>query len=566
MSVQSLIERQTLTLAGGATSAVIPHTLHDPNGALIPNFVWPTKISNVRPIAVTSVGVTYINDGITSETVTFVLRYDMTPQRSSDQGLAGLQNLYAGAGALAPGGGTAAGISTDPALDLTVFLDGINGLDTNNGLTALTAKQTYMGIINAFPQILVGGPKILVSIAGTGGFGINATAPLTYTEPTFLIPGPGGISHNGWCVRACERVPANPTTGPTTAALDVVPAVEINQANAAAPGTGFRTRLDFTAAAPGWTANNFRNSRFYVRIRRAGVDVIPETPIVENTASSLTIDVLCVAQILSTDTVEIVRQGVEFTGPAADLNQHLITGGGAPDPFDVFGIGVGNGNTIEGVAFIGRPVFQSFVGGLDRCAASGLLILFEAKCELVLMQCKFQLATQMYGYSVFNRQPGQFRAVSPVNPIFQTPAFRQALAVVGTMSIGDPRGGFTVYQVDDVLSKYGGTSLRVWGGGSALSTAGSGTANILGSGASASGLHARYGAKIIANGGTRTQITGTAGALRVGPAASATVAYGVGVGAWEQVAGFNGNFYRMNGSVAISPTGDDSQIMTPANA
>ncbi len=553
---QSLIERQTVALAAHATSALIPHTLRDPNGPIAPNWIYPTKLTTIRPLSWTSAGVVYVNDGDQTDSATFSLKYDMTPQRSSAQGVpAGIEFIYAGAAGVLNG---AAGFSNDPALDLPIYLDGINGLDTNDGLSPTTAKRTFAAITRSFPQIVAGGAKILLHIAGTGGFGVNATAPLSYEEPTFLVAGPGNVSHNGYCIRAAERVPFLPTTGPATAALDVVPCVEVDQAGAAAPGTGFRTRFDFTAAAPGWTVNNFRTSRACLRVRRAGVDVIPETPIAENTADTITIDVLCVAQILATDTVEIVRQSVEFTGPAVDFNTFVITGGGTIAPFDTDGIGgPGNGNTIEGVAFVGRAVLQRFIGGLDRCAASGTSIVITFS-DVSFMQCKFQCSTQMM-WTIANRQPGHFRAASAVNPINQGALFRQALCVVGTMTIGDMRGGPAAYQVDDALGKYAGSSLRVWGPGSSLSVSGSSSANIFGSGATGSGLWARFGAKVVVNPGTRTQITGATGALRVGVSA-VIVAYGTGVGQFEEVAGFNGNLYRMDGSTPAAPTGDESQI------
>lgn len=452
--------------------------------------------------------------------------------------------------------------SSDPTLNVTVYLDGANGDDANTGLSAAEALQTFHAVNRKFPQRLFSDAKILVMVAGVGTAGTTAftapTAPLTYTEPTFIVGGPGSSAHNGYCIRAAPMCAANPTTGPTTAALDVVPCVEIDQANAAAPGTGRRTRFDFTVAAPGWTANNFRNSKFYLRVTRAGVDVIPETPIVENTANSLTIDIVCTAQILSTDTVTIVRPSVEFTGEAADFNAFKITGQGSQAPFDTQGIGAaGNGNTIERVAFTGRPLFENFIGGLDTCSASGSSIVFQ-QCAVVLYQCKFQTSIQMYN-SAFNLQQGSPRFTSAGNPINQGVAFRTTLCAVGTMTIGDPRGGCCTFQYDDVLSHYGGSALRVWGPGSALSCVGSASANLLGSGATGNGLWSRFGAKCYVNTGTQTQVTGTTGALRVG--ASATiVAYGTGAGQFEEVAGFNGNLYRMNGSVATAPTGDESQI------
>lgn len=548
-------------LAAGASSAPIPHGLRDGNGnPLTPNWIFPTDTgSTVVPTAFDAVNVTYINLGANASVpVFFRVAFEHTLVRANSTAQA--QFIYSGPSA--GGSGSFVGFTNDPLYNQQVYVDLINGNDNNNGLTPATALATKHAADRKFPLVISGNAKLRVNVAGVGGFGSAATAPLSYEEPTLLIGGPGSGAHNGYCLRGADRVPANPTTGPATAVLDAVPVVEIDQANVAAPGSGFRTRFDFTVAAPGWTVNNFRNSRFFLRVRRAGVDVIPETPIVENTANTLTIDIVVtgVGVILATDTVEIVRQSVEFTGPAVDLGKFLIVGHGLGDPFDTISIGTGNGNTIEGIAFVGRPVFRNFFGGLDFCAASGTLVEFY-NSSIIFMQCKFQLSFGFFGCQG-NYLPGHFRAASLVNPINQGFAFRAALCVVGTMTIGDPRSGPTGYQVDNVLSHYGGSALRVWGPGAALSVAGSGAANILGSGATLVGMWARYGARIIVNPATRTQVIGPGvAALRVGNAAAAIIAYGVGVGAFEEPAGFAGNFYRMDGSVPTAPTGDESQII-----
>lgn len=100
---QSLIERQAITLAAGATSALIPHTLKDPNGPIAPNWIWPTTLTNIRPLTWTPAGVVYINEGPEDDSAVFSLRYDMTPQRSSAQGVpAGIEFVYRGAGIAGP--------------------------------------------------------------------------------------------------------------------------------------------------------------------------------------------------------------------------------------------------------------------------------------------------------------------------------------------------------------------------------------------------------------------------------------------------------------------------------
>ena len=94
---QSLVELQTVSLAAGATSALIPHTLRNSNGPIVPNWIYPTRPTGIRPLTYTSAGVVYINDGAEADAATFCLKYDHTIQRSSAQGdPAGLLFIWAG--------------------------------------------------------------------------------------------------------------------------------------------------------------------------------------------------------------------------------------------------------------------------------------------------------------------------------------------------------------------------------------------------------------------------------------------------------------------------------------
>ncbi len=551
MAVQSLIELQTVTLAPGATSAPVAHTLHNSHGsALTPNWIYPVKLTSVRPLSFDSTEVVYINDGPTSQTVTFCVKYDHSIQRSSQQGAAGLQFIYAGAGDLVNS------FSNDPALNLNVYLDGINGLDSNDGLAPVNAPggvgplQTYGAYYNKFPRTITGGAKVLLSIAGDGGFS-SPTAPLTYTDFTFILPGPGTMFRNGFAIRAAPKCPAAPATG-TTAPV-VASLEEINQLNALAPGTGYRTR--FNCTAPGWTANDLRNQRIFVRVQRAGVNVIPETPVAENDANSFTIDIPCAVEVLPTDTTTLVRCSVQFTGPISELTAFMITGGGSEEVWSDEAM-TGNGNTIQGVEFVGAPNFVNFIGGVDGCASSGINIHFVG-CQMTMMQCAWGL-TAFY-HTVVNRFQGNPGWVSAVNPIYQTSPYRMTFQAVGTMSVGDQFGAPAWVGCHDCLSHYNGSSLRVYGPGSLLSMLGSSSARLMGSGSTGSGLWARYGGKIIVQVYPRTQIVGALGALRVG-AFPTIVNYGTGVGQFEEVAGYNGNLYWMDGSVPAAPLGDDSQI------
>lgn len=446
--------------------------------------------------------------------------------------------------------------SNDPAYEKTVYLDGVNGNDANDGLTEASALQTYKEVSRKFPQKLWNGANILLMVASNGGF-TTPTTPLTYTEKTFLVPGPGVEERNAFCIRAPQKCAFVPTTGPATAELNAVtPAVEVDQQNVAAPGAGYRTQFNFSDAAPGWTANNFRNSTAYLRVRRAGVDVIPESQITENGTDWLIIDIACADEILATDDVSIVRPSVKFSGPDEDLGECMITGGGSENIWADEAVEAGKGNTIYGVEFVGFPYFKDFTGGLDQCACSATIHFLN--CMVVFMQCKFQASTT-YDRSTVNRFQGNPRFVSEVNPIYQTSQYRSSVCAIGTMSVGSDFGTPSWFGNHDCVSHYGGSSLRVWGPGSFFSCTGSASARLMGSGATGSGLWARYGARIVVQTYPRTQIVGATGALRVGAFAT-IVNYGTGAGQFQEVAGYNGNLYYMDGSNVAVPLGDSSQI------
>lgn len=450
---------------------------------------------------------------------------------------------------LAGGAGSAV---VGPTYTKTVYLDGVNGNDANDGLASTTALATYAAVIQKFPQVLVNGANVLLNVAGVGGF-TSPTAPLSYEVSTLYIPGPGTMFRNSFVIRAAPKCPAAPTTGTTSPT--VVSLEEIDQLNALAPGTGYRTR--FNCAAGGWVANDLRTQRIFVRVRRAGIDVIPETPVSENTVDSFTIDIPCATEVLITDTVTLVRCSVQFTGPAIDLATLMITGGGSAEVWSDVARAPGNGNTIQGVEFVGAPNFVNFVGALSGCASSGINIHF-VNCQITMLQCAWGL-TAFYG-SAINRFQGYLDRASDTNPIYQTSVYRVSFQAVGTMSVGDQFGAPAWIGCHDCISHYAGSSLRVYGPGSLLSMLGSNSARLMGSGATGSGVWARYGGKIIVQPFPRTQIVGATGALRVGASAT-VVAYGTGVGQFEEVAGYAGNLYRMNGSVPATPTGDASQIV-----
>ena len=109
-----------------------------------------------------------------------------------------------------------------------------------------------------------------------------------------------------------------------------------------------------------------------------------------------------------------------------------------------------------------------------------------------------------------------------------------------------------------------GPTVSVWDGVNGLIASNSivqVNSAIIGNGNSGVGVRAENNATVILRGGTtRTTITGTGGALRTGGSGLASIAYGAGAGAWEEVAGYNGNFTRKNEGTAAAPISDASRI------
>lgn len=193
MSVQSLIERYTIPAIAPGATYVQPHTLHDANGAIAPNFVMPTAHGTpVRPVpttGVTATAVTFENiSAEPSDPVDYSLRYDHSIQRSSDQGAPGLLFVYAG-----PSGGAAGGVGsyierngqTDVAGSLTpvdqildVYVQGTYGAsgawlgpgqpggDDSNPGTKDLPFETPVGVYQRFGRRGIQGVTIRVNIGG----------------------------------------------------------------------------------------------------------------------------------------------------------------------------------------------------------------------------------------------------------------------------------------------------------------------------------------------------------------------------------------------------------------
>lgn len=449
-------------------------------------------------------------------------------------------------------------------LTTNVYIDSINGDDGNDGLSATTALASIRGLYRAFPIRALMRSQIIVHLAGVGGFGASATAIADYDTTNLLCHGDGAPWGATYHYRGPHMVPVTPTTGPATAALDVVPVVAVAGGSANAGGTR-ASRFDFTPA-PGWTVNDFNGK--WLRVTRAGALVIFEAPIAVNAADSITVLLNGLAAapdaILATDTVEIVEPGARFINTvqaALDFDQVRISGvstqdadvvDGAPNPQA--------GLSFERVSFRTSPFMQgAWQVEFDRCDLGGNFIVKDGSC--------FFVGCQVGALSLWNASATGFFTLpnpdSATSPIVANRALFMELQAK-TMIVGEgygPASWQSSGSIGFALTPNGFDSLLV-GPQSYLQSTGDiqGLAPVAGS---LAGIRAAQGGFVQVSGnGTagQTSVAGAGGDLKVGPAASAYVDYGTGVGDFEEVAGFAGNLQRFPG--APPDIGDASIITT----
>ncbi|KKM13282.1 hypothetical protein LCGC14_1717840, partial [marine sediment metagenome] len=137
----------------------------------------------------------------------------------------------------------------DDDVALNVFVDQIAGLDTNDGLTIGTALKTLDEVRRKFGVTMQGISRTIVNI-------LNSTASqLTYTATRLFLGGGNMAIVDTFSYRGPAMIQFMPSTGPATAALDATPATRVDQTGAAS-GTGERTKINFSTAAPGWTVGD----------------------------------------------------------------------------------------------------------------------------------------------------------------------------------------------------------------------------------------------------------------------------------------------------------------------
>lgn len=544
--------------------ASLPHNLNWNGRAVVPDIATPSSDASGFLVTADSVNVT-VTRVTGGAAVTLLVESWHTIERA----FGAVATVVLSPQPFIPGG-TGAGASGSSGVQLTtdstaapldVFVDGLLGNDANDGLTMTTALATIRTVYRKFPLFYWSGARLNIRIAGAPGGVVGFTAPTaqqTYVEPTLWIGG-GETYFDSYRYTGAPMCRIVPTTGPATAALDVVPAVRVDQAGGAS-ATGRRTRLDFTAAAPGWTANDFQGR--YARVRRAGTTVFWDLAIGENTANTLTLDVIgIVGVILSTDTVEIVHPSVVVLGDANNFTQVTVQGHGCYEPA-VLGGGASTGNALTRLSFFLVTIDGTGIT-CDRVQITGLGV-FRGR-GLAVINCAgrgatiFWVASSQEDDDLVNSGPADPGQIDTAVAVKLVACNGQLFIGGGTTPGGRGLADYGVMVVSHPLAVYNGIGdgISVRRGVLYCNPDGPGgniDCAILGRNNNGVGLRCLYGAlaRVEFNGFNEfTAITGGGGDLQIDDRAA--VAYGVGVGQFEEVAGLNGNLTNFDALGAFVP-------------
>lgn len=412
-----------------------------------------------------------------------------------------------------------------------VWVDSVRGDDVANDGAQATPFASLDAVYAFAPLFLLGSARMQVHLVG------DATGVRVYRCNTVWLGGFGPyVAAYAYVAPPMNRVV--PTTGLATAALDVTPATE----------AGHKTTFHFATAAPGWTVHDFQGYGF-VRVMR-GMALVGRWPISDNTATTIVIDRKDVAaHILASDTVEIVRPAVAICG-TDDVNNFAsftIAGSGGLPP-------AGTGQflpPLTGHCFTDIELGAPAVGpNLVALNVEGLTFdgcLFTADAlfrggSVGFIDCKGSNAGGSGYNSVFNIAGGTAIALaSGVVPLVAAP---MGLVLIGqNLVVGEQPGSrcgqfyapynVSVYNAPDTTIG----AIDVLGTGSFFFV--NDDVAVQGTGNTYAAIRCGLGGRAHVSGGAFLTITGTGNPLLVG--AQPAVAYGVGAGQFQEVAGFNGN-------------------------
>lgn len=453
-----------------------------------------------------------------------------------------------------PGAGQAQNPILKDGSTVNIYVDSINGLDTNDGLTITTPIQTFTELYTKFPIRAIQNSRIIVHLAGVSGFGASATAVADYDTVNLLVGGDGAPWGNSYVYRGPQMVPVTPTTGPATAALDVVPVVAILGGAPAAGGTR-ASRFDFTTAAPAWTINDFRGK--FLRITRAGILVIVEAPIYSNTADTISVfkDGLAAlgSPILASDTVEIVEPGARFindTDPATSFDNVRVTGTGISD-WDQTDLdpAPATGLTFTRCSWRSAPVLYGAFGiEFDRCRFNTYLQAYSSSLSFV--SCSLEdVLLRNCTWGGGSPLPLRDSATSPIPANYSSYMDLQAHYLeIGQGGLDGPSHW---YNWRGIAITGGSGYYGVWVGPNSTLGIGSTLESVLQGILPAGSIHGLSVAEdghvvVVGNTGQpgATSLFGAGGDVSIddGTPTGIVVSYGVGAGDLEEVAGYNGYF------------------------
>lgn len=412
------------------------------------------------------------------------------------------------------------------AVDLDIYIDGVNGSDSNNGLSKSAPLATLAGYFAMAGTNLPVGSTIRVHLAGTGGADpwVTPATPQVYDQDVIILP-TGGFFSSALVFRGPQNmVPATLATGPTSGvALDPVPARVVDETGAANPA-GYRTELLFTAVPPVplWTAHDLgpRAKGAFVRIRRGADKRYFELPIADNTTNTIIVDSLnIVGDLLATDTVEIVVPGAEIRGATVfgGMRGVVIYGdGGCPIAVSA----TDQGFTFERLKINVRMVLARMVS-FDRCQFVSAPGGFEAPGGLEALSVSQGGSAFVQLCSAIGRGPQisvggrhiDFDILSRPDSASDPSAAMVNMPTVALMTVGPFSISSGVAQFRRVLSAYGSPAAGIDVRAHGTLEIEAACPYVGGDNNTTTGIRARTGAIVHINTVARTKITGAGGDL-----------------------------------------------------